>query len=160
MQIKNRGMSDIYAFRPRAWPFDFLSAFDLAICHVFVMPANEPSRQQAVIRPRYRVYRGDSIAFGPGKAELLRHIAETGSISEAARRMSMSYNRAWLHIRDANQSFGESLVESTRGGKSGGGAVLTPTGQKVLKLWTALEEEAQAATAKTRAGLLRLINKA
>ena len=72
----------------------------------------------------------------------------------------MSYNRAWLHIRDANQSFGESLVESTRGGKSGGGAVLTPTGQKVLKLWTALEEEAQAATAKTRAGLLRLINKA
>lgn len=121
------------------------------------MPATEPSSQSAVIRPRYRVYRGDAIAFGPGKAELLRHIAETGSISEAARRMGMSYNRAWLHIKQANLSFTSPLVESTRGGKAGGGAVLTATGQKVLKLWSSLEEEAQAATARTRAGLIRLM---
>lgn len=116
------------------------------------MPAAE-----STIRPRYRVYQGEKIVFGPGKAELLQHIAETGSISEAARRMGMSYNRAWLHIKDANSSFKEPLVISKRGGKTGGGAELTATGQKVLDLWSSLEKEAQAATAKTRAGLTRMM---
>ena len=41
---------------------------------------------------------GKKIAFGPGKAVLLKLVEETGSISEAAKRMEMSYMRAWSLI--------------------------------------------------------------
>jgi len=43
---------------------------------------------------KLRVMYGPEIAMGPGKADLLRAIAETGSISASAKRMGMSYRRA------------------------------------------------------------------
>ena len=115
------------------------------------------AKSQESILPRYRVYQDDVIVLGPGKAELLTHVAATGSISEAARLMSMSYNRAWLHIQTMNENFREPLVTSTRGGSKGGGAVLTPTGQRVLELYQQMEQQAQAATARPRAALLKLL---
>src|SRR3954451_19412677 len=86
-----------------------------------------------------RIYNGDDVALGPGKAELLRHIAETGSISEAARRMEMSYNRAWLLVRMMNRCFQQPLVLATRGGDRHGGAQLTAFGKQVLTLYQRLE---------------------
>ena len=104
------------------------------------------------IVPRYRMYRGKEVVLGPGKAELLQHIAETGSISEAARLMGMSYNRAWLHVKVMNESFREPLVHSTRGGHEHGGAQLTDAGVQVLKLYRQMEERAaQASRASSRA---------
>ena len=94
----------------------------------------------------FRVYLGNEIALGPGKAELLRHIAETGSISKAAQRMKMSYNRAWLLVRTMNRCFKEPLVLATRGGDSHGGAQLTKTGKQVLRLYQQLESKFTAAT--------------
>ena len=89
----------------------------------------------------FRVYLGDEIALGPGKAELLGHIAETGSISEAARRMKMSYNRAWLLVRTMNRCFKEPLVLASRGGDRHGGAQLTKSGEKILALYRKLESK-------------------
>ena len=94
----------------------------------------------------FRVYRGDEIALGPGKAELLGHIADTGSISEAARRMEMSYNRAWLLVRTMNRCFKQPLVLSSRGGDQHGGAQLTKSGIEVLRLYQQLETKFAAAT--------------
>jgi len=94
----------------------------------------------------FRIYLGDEIALGPGKAELLGHIAETGSISEAARRMDMSYNRAWLLVRTMNRCFKEPLVLATRGGDHHGGAQLTEFGKEVLALYRQLESKFAAAT--------------
>ncbi|WP_206026343.1 winged helix-turn-helix domain-containing protein [Roseimicrobium sp. ORNL1] len=108
--------------------------------------------------PRFRMYRGNDLVLGPGKAELLAHIAETGSISEAARRMEMSYNRAWLHVKTMNAGFREPLVSSSRGGSEKGGATLTETGEQVLKLYRQMEQEASRAIEKTQqklAGLLK-----
>jgi molybdate transport system regulatory protein len=105
----------------------------------------------------FRVYRGDEIALGPGKVELLGHIAETGSISEAARRMKMSYNRAWLLVRTMNRCFEQSLVLSSRGGDKHGGAQLTRTGKDVLRLYRRLEARFTTATRQPlREILLRL----
>lgn len=94
----------------------------------------------------FRIYLGDEIAFGPGKAELLRHISETGSISESARRMEMSYNRAWLLVRTMNHCFKEPLVSATRGGDTHGGAELTKAGKRVLALYRRMESKVAAAT--------------
>ena len=63
----------------------------------------------------------DGAMLGPGKAELLEHIRETGSIAAAGRRMDMSYKRAWSLVEEMNASFRDPLVTSTRGGPGGGG---------------------------------------
>ena len=73
--------------------------------------------------------------IGPGKAALLQLIAETHSISEAARRMKMSYKRAWQLIEAINGCFREPLVETTTGGSKGGGSQLSPVGKQVLSLY-------------------------
>lgn len=122
--------------------------------------AKPPSLEQERILSRYRVYRNEEVVLGPGKAALLALIEETGSVSEAARRMGMSYNRAWLHIKVMNQNFSEPLVTLVRGGSAGGGAQLTPLGKKVAVLWQRLEKEAAKATEGVRADLLKLLAKA
>ena len=94
----------------------------------------------------FRIYLGDEIALGPGKVELLGHIAETGSISEAARRMDMSYNRAWLLVRTMNRCFKKPLVLAMRGGDQHGGAHLTDFGREVLALYRQLESKFMTAT--------------
>jgi molybdate transport system regulatory protein len=87
----------------------------------------------------------DGAMFGPGKADLLAHIRETGSIAAAGRRMGMSYRRAWSLVDEMNAAFAAPLVHSARGGSGGGGAALTAEGDEVLRLYRAIL--AAAATA-------------
>ncbi len=86
------------------------------------------------------------IALGPGKAALLRGIQDSGSISAAARAMSMSYRRAWLLVEDMNRCFRQPLVETSTGGARGGGARLTDSGRAVLARYAAMEQAALEAT--------------
>lgn len=111
------------------------------------------------VSPRIRVYLGKEIALGPGKVELLRLIAETGSLSEAARRMKMSYMRAWTMVKVMNQCFREPLLAMERGGATGGGARLTECGQKALALYDAMEARSQEAMEKDWEEMLRVLRK-
>ncbi|MDN5870957.1 MAG: LysR family transcriptional regulator [Nitrococcus sp.] len=79
-----------------------------------------------------RISLKSNIRLGPGKADLLQGILETGSIAAAGRRMGMSYRRAWYHIYTLNHYFCEPVVIARTGGRSGGGADLTETGRVVL----------------------------
>jgi molybdate transport system regulatory protein len=90
------------------------------------------------IRIRVRVLADSTVAIGPGKADLLESIAQTGSISGAARAMRMSYRRAWILVDTMNASFSRPLVDTSKGGAQGGGARLTPMGRKVLSRYRAL----------------------
>ena len=92
--------------------------------------------------PRLRVLLGAAIAIGPGKADLLDAIAANGSISAAAKRMGMSYRRAWLLVDTMNSCFQGPLVASARGGTGGGGARLTPLGEEVLARYRDMEAKA------------------
>lgn len=71
---------------------------------------------------------------GPGRRELLEGVAETGSISASARRVGMSYRHAWILIQDMNEAAGAPLVEAQVGGRHGGGALVTPLGQALIRL--------------------------
>ncbi len=104
--------------------------------------------------PRLRILFGHAIPLGPGKAELLEHIADTGSISAAARRMNMSYRRAWLLVDTINQCFRQPLVETATGGKGGGGARVTDLGLSLLKRYRDMEAKARAACAEDFAVIL------
>lgn len=96
------------------------------------------------LNARIRLQLGEDIALGPGKVELLMLIEETGSISAAARRMGMSYRRAWLLVETMNRCFASPLVETAQGGKGGGGAGVSNMGRQVLALYHQLEEKLQA----------------
>lgn len=89
----------------------------------------------------------DGVILGPGKAELLEHIRDTGSISAAGRRMGMSYKRAWMLVEEMNAGFAAPVVASNRGGAGGGGAQLTDLGQEVLRRYRLVLETALAASA-------------
>src|SRR5262245_17989351 len=98
------------------------------------------------VRPRFRVLYGSEIAIGPDKADLLRAIQETGSIGHAAQTLGMSYMRAWKLIQTANHCFRQPLVTALRGGYHKGGAKLTPTGLRVLKMYDELENKSLRTT--------------
>lgn len=83
--------------------------------------------------------------FGPGKAALLAAIEETGSISGAARRLGVSYRKAWRLIDELNQTFKEQVVETQTGGAEKGGAQLTQTGQLALRTYQQIIAQAHKA---------------
>ncbi|MEX2615475.1 MAG: ModE family transcriptional regulator [Alphaproteobacteria bacterium] len=88
---------------------------------------------------RLRVVLEPNIAIGPGKADILEGIRQTGSIAAAGRRMGMSYKRAWLLVESMNACFKRPLVETRRGGQARGGAILTPDGEAVLACYRRME---------------------
>jgi len=109
------------------------------------------------LSPRFRIICGKEIAFGPGKAELLQRVAETGSIGKAALRMEMSYMRAWSLVQTMNRCFKEPLIAAAHGGEGGGGAALTETGRKVLTFYRQMERAGLRASVGPWRKLRRLL---
>lgn len=105
-----------------------------------------------------RVTLTDLAYVGPGRADLLEQIAETGSIAAAGRKMGMSYRRAWALVQDMKAGFGADLVETSRGGSAQGGARLTPLGEEVLTRYRRMQALAGAAIAQDVVALRVLIN--
>jgi molybdate transport system regulatory protein len=121
------------------------------------MPDSEKTK--IVLRPRIRIIQGSEIVMGPGKADLLTHVAETGSLSEAARRMKMSYMKAWLLVQVMNRSYRKPLVQAERGGTRGGGARLTSYGRRVLACYREMEQKSLAAMEEPWRKVCRMLKK-
>jgi molybdate transport system regulatory protein len=94
-----------------------------------------------------RVTFSEDFYLGPGRADLLEGIAETGSIAAAGKRMGMSYKRAWSLVQALNEGWGAALVEASRGGAAQGGATLTEDGMFVLARYRAMQATARDAIA-------------
>ena len=75
--------------------------------------------------------------FGPGIATLLERVREHRSLRAAAASMEMAYSKAWRIIRTAEEVFGCKMLDSTIGGRGGGGAVLTPEAERLLAAYEA-----------------------
>lgn len=108
-------------------------------------------------KTRFRVQIKHAVAIGPGKADVLQGIAESGSLAQTGRRLGMSYQRVWSLVAAMNGDFIEPLVLKQRGGVAGGGAQLTPVGVQVLSIYRAIERDAERATARRLPQLLALI---
>ena len=81
------------------------------------------------------------LVFGSGKALILKAINEEGSINKAAKKMKMSYRHAWSYIRAAEKRIGKLLVIKTKGGKDGGGAILTDYAKDLLRRFENIDRE-------------------
>ena len=117
---------------------------------------DKPAKQS--LQPQIRIMFRKAIAMGPGKADLLRAIQETGSISAAARKMDMSYRRAWLLVDTMNQAFKSPVVVTLTGGKAGGGAAVTELGLEVLARYSDMEKKASASVARELRNFTELMN--
>lgn len=113
--------------------------------------------QEGQARPalRLRLVLAPGVELGPGKAELLEAIRDTGSIAAAGRRMRMSYQRAWELVAALNAGFRAPLVEAVKGGPKGGGAALTPLGAEVLAAYRRIAAAAEGAASAEVARLRR-----
>ena len=90
---------------------------------------------------RLRVDFTADCSIGPGKIALLEGIRASGSLSQAARDLDMSYRRAWLLLESLNTSFAQPVADLSRGGSGGGGATVTPFGEAMIRAFRALEAD-------------------
>jgi molybdate transport system regulatory protein len=108
---------------------------------------------------KIRISHGKLTAMGPGKADLLDAIVESGSISGAAKKMRMSYRRAWELVDVMNRCFSEPLVSSMAGGTHGGGAQVTEFGLHILLCFRAIEKKSQEAASDELLQIVSRLNK-
>lgn len=111
------------------------------------------------VRFRMRILQEGTIALGPGKVSLLEAVREHGSISAAARSLNMSYRRAWLLMDELNRALKSPATVSEHGGQSGGGSVLTPVGEEIIRLYRDIEVRAAAACAPQIEALTQLVRR-
>lgn len=110
-----------------------------------------------VIRPRVRL--GDSVMIGPGKIELLRAVAEQGSISGAARALGMGYKRAWSLLDELQRAIPTPIIETAAGGSKGGGATVTAAGLALLEHYDELNRACREAATPALTKLSRLLRR-
>jgi molybdate transport system regulatory protein len=106
-----------------------------------------------------RLYLTPDRPLGPGKISILESIRDSGSISEAAREMKMSYRSAWLLVDSMNSVFREPVVNTRLGGRGGGSATLTEFGASVVRHYRSMERATRRAIAKDLASLERSVRR-
>jgi len=93
---------------------------------------------------RFRIDFAKNSSLGPGKILLLEAIRDSGSLSQGARNIGMSYRRAWLLVESLKRSFREPVTLASKGGKDGGGMLVTEFGDALIKNYRQLERDFEA----------------
>ncbi|HYA22455.1 MAG TPA: substrate-binding domain-containing protein [Thermoproteota archaeon] len=91
--------------------------------------------------------------LGDKEAEILEGVQRLGSLVATARALGVSYAHAWESMSHLSEALGAPIIEARKGGVSGGGAKLTPSGVAALDAYRRLEQK--AATALSIAGKRR-----
>lgn len=95
------------------------------------------------IRSKLWVEVDGEAVFGRGRRMLLEAVDQRGSISQAAKAISISYRRAWSYVHAMEKRLGMKLVMRRTGGKHGGGASLTPEARAFIRKYETLEDGIQ-----------------
>jgi molybdate transport system regulatory protein len=109
------------------------------------MPADRSThgsqRSEHAIKVLIQLSKGGESRVGPDRIRLLEVIGEQGSIAAAATILGLSYKGAWDAVQALNNLFDHPLVAAQRGGRVGGAAAITPTGQAVILAFRQVEAE-------------------
>ena len=103
------------------------------------MPDTENFEQEQLDMPGEGSLSSGSVSQALGydmadrRIAILRGIAQSGSISQAARDVGVSYKAAWQAIDTLTNLAGVPLVERSVGGVGGGGAQMTAAGHELLQ---------------------------
>jgi molybdate transport system regulatory protein len=103
------------------------------------------------MEPRSKVWieKDGKLALSDYRVRLLRLIDETGSLSDAAAAMDLSYRRAWGKLKEIEQNLGVKLVDTAVGGAGGGGSRLTAAGRRMVERYERFRAAASAELARS-----------
>ncbi|MBP2831507.1 LysR family transcriptional regulator [Aquimarina sp. U1-2] len=93
------------------------------------------------IKSRIWIESDHGVFLGEGRVRLLKAIAKTGSLSQAAKCLGMSYKKAWNLLNSMNTIGNRPLVTTAIGGKGGGGASLTAYGEEVIQTFDEINQK-------------------
>lgn len=105
-------------------------------------------KKNYAVRVRVWIDEDSGPYLGIGRVVLLEKIKETGSITNAAKSIQMSYRQAWQLVEDMNKRSKSPLVEKILGGHNGSGSILTQAGEEAIKKFYSLEKQVQNFTKK------------
>jgi len=77
--------------------------------------------------------------IGARRIALLEAVGRTGSIAGAARQIGLSYKAAWDALEAMHHFTTQPVLQTTTGGRGGGGAQLTPAGEQLIEAWNRLQ---------------------
>ncbi len=109
------------------------------------MPDERPMKKTASngcykVRGHIWIDGNEGTFLGAGRVALLESIRETGSITRAAKKLGMSYRKAWELVESMNGQSIEPIVKASTGGKGGGGALLTKAGERAIEAFRLIDE--------------------
>jgi molybdate transport system regulatory protein len=116
-----------------------------------MVPPKGTSKAGSVNGPR------PSTQIDAAKVALLEEIDICGTISQAARKVGVSYRQAWNLLEQMNRAFLKPLSEAVVGGRQGGGAVLSDVGRQVVDTYRSMQQRADAVVAKEYLALKDLL---
>jgi len=88
----------------------------------------------------------------PEDLALIEAVRKERSILAASRASGVSYRKCWLMVDALNRTF-ETPVFATFPGRRGGGAELTPFGERLVALYRSIERRSRSASAQALAEL-------
>jgi molybdate transport system regulatory protein len=106
---------------------------------------SKPNRAGGIttLAPRLKVWftlRG-SFLMGPNYLRFLRAVDETGTIRQAGKTVGWSYRTCLNRIRRMEHVLGRQVLQTARGGTSGGGARLSPEGRQLVAIFERWQQD-------------------
>jgi molybdate transport system regulatory protein len=108
---------------------------------------------ETAISALIQLRKGGASRVGPDRIRLLELIRERGSIMAAAKAVGLSYKGAWDAVQAINNLFERPLVMAQPGGKAGGAAHVTASGEAVILAYRKVERELAEVIAQLEAHL-------
>jgi len=93
----------------------------------------------------------NNIIIGEGRAKILEHIDQTGSMNQAAKLMKMSYKAVWSKIKTTEKHLNACIVHTDRKD----GSRLSQEGRVLLKKYKLLKTQCMSADDKIFGGIFR-----
>ena len=91
----------------------------------------------------------NNIIIGEGRAKILEHIDQTGSMNQAAKLMKMSYKAVWSKIKTTEKHMNVCIVHTDR--KEG--SRLSQEGKELLEKYKLLKAQCMSADDKIFSGI-------
>jgi molybdate transport system regulatory protein len=73
--------------------------------------------------------------MGPNYLRFLAAVDQAGTIREGGKAVGWSYRTCLNRLRRMEQVLGRPVLQTTRGGRSGGGARLTPEARRLVRVF-------------------------
>jgi molybdate transport system regulatory protein len=91
----------------------------------------------------------NNIIIGEGRAKILEHIDQTGSMNQAAKLMKMSYKAVWSKIKTTEKHMNACIVHTDRRE----GSRLSQEGKELLEKYKLLKAQCMSADDKIFSGI-------